>query len=79
METWLRRVIAVVGGAVGGLGLGALASEFLQWRTQIIATENIVKFEGSGVNAPDLMSAGLALGIGVGLVVAALIRDKAKQ
>jgi len=78
-ETWLRRGIAVVGGAVGGLGLGALASEFLQWRTSIIATEYILKFQGSGVNSPDLVPAGLALGIGVGLVVAALIRDRARQ
>ncbi len=63
----LRRVTAVAGSALGGLGLGIGSSMMVNG------------FRPDGTSTTGLAAAGLVLGAGVGLVLAAMIRDRAKQ
>jgi len=63
----LRRVVAIAGSALSGLGLG-------------IGSSMVVNgFHPDGTSTTGLAAAGLVLGVGVGLVLAAVMREKAER
>jgi hypothetical protein len=73
----MRRAIAVAGGGLAGWGPGVGLSSLLTWRYDVLAIESITKFQGQG-DSPNgsIVLAGIFLGIGIGLLVAATIRDQ---
>lgn len=76
IEMW-RRVGAIGGGALAGLALGAALGQLLNWRFQILFDE--YRFRGNSVDSIStggLTLAGLGAGLGMGLVIAALIRNR---
>jgi hypothetical protein len=61
-----RRILAIVGGLLAGLGLGGIAAAIIE-----------ALGVNDGASTVPVVIAGLALGLGVGLIVAAVIRGPA--
>jgi hypothetical protein len=75
----LRRVMAIAGGGLAGTCFGSWLASYLQAQVQILDGQN--KFQVNFI--PDIrtgafVAAGLGFGVGVGLLVAALIPGKAQ-